>query len=67
MAFEPKPVVLTQIDAADYEGAGEPQPLVVVGDLPTEGVAVPAPPASGTVHLISTDGVLSWAAVSGGA
>lgn len=30
----PKPVTLTQIDAADYEGAGDPQPLVIVGDVP---------------------------------
>lgn len=28
---QPKPVTLTQIPAEDYQGAGEPQPLVIVG------------------------------------
>ena len=31
MALDPKPVTLTQIPAEDYEGAGAPQPLVIVG------------------------------------
>jgi hypothetical protein len=41
MALAPKPVTLTQVDAVDYEGAGEPQPLVVVGDVP--GAVEPQP------------------------
>ena len=28
---QPKPITLTQIAAEDYQGAGEPQPLVIVG------------------------------------
>ena len=34
MAFEPKPVSLTQVDAGDYDGTFTPEPLVVVGDIP---------------------------------
>lgn len=33
----PKPVSLTQVDAEDYDGAFEPQPLVVVGPIPGGG------------------------------
>lgn len=31
---QPKPVSLSQVDAEDYDGPFEPQPLVVVGPLP---------------------------------
>lgn len=34
---EPKPISLTQVDAADYDGKGAPQPFVVVGDVPGAG------------------------------
>lgn len=34
---DPKPIALTQIDEADYDGKGAPQPFVVVGDIPGTG------------------------------
>lgn len=33
----PKPVKLTQVDAASYDGAFEPEPLIVVGPIPGGG------------------------------
>lgn len=33
----PKPVSLTQVDTEDYDGAFEPQPLIVVGPIPGGG------------------------------
>lgn len=33
----PKPVSLTQVDAGDYDGPFDPQPLVVVGPIPGGG------------------------------
>lgn len=39
MALAPKPVKLTQVSAANYEGAGDPQPLVVVDNGGTAGEA----------------------------
>ena len=48
---QPKPVVLTQVDAEDYDGLHEPQPLLVVGDGVATGtpVATAAELAAGTV------------------
>lgn len=62
--FEPKPVTLVQVDAEDYSGAGEPQPVVVVGPLP--GVVVPAPPETGDYTLTAVDGELTWVEVEAG-
>lgn len=36
MAYDPKPIALTQVDAGDYTGPA-PQPFVVVGDIPGGG------------------------------
>lgn len=33
----PKPVKLTQVDAASYDGAFEPEPLIIVGPIPGGG------------------------------
>lgn len=37
---DPKPIALTQVAEGDYDGAGDPQPFVVVGDIPGAGGAV---------------------------
>lgn len=43
----PKPITLTQVDAVNYEGAGDPQPFVVVGDIPgAGGLDFPAGPVN---------------------
>lgn len=56
----PKPVSLTQVDEADYEGAQEPQPLIVVGPVPGGGGSGGGDVASvngktGTVVLNASD------------
>lgn len=55
----PKPVSLTQVDAEDYDGAFEPQPLVVVGPIPGGGGGGGAVDSvngkTGTVVLNATD------------
>lgn len=56
----PKPVALTQVTVGNYKGKMRPKPLIVVGDVPSTGLVIPAPPATGTVVLTSTNGVLSW-------
>lgn len=35
-----------------------------VSQLPSENRLIPTPPETGTFHLVSTDGVLSWEVVS---
>ncbi len=47
--MEPKPISLSQVDANDYTGAFDPQPFVVVGEIPVPAgdvVALTAVPAS---------------------
>lgn len=55
----PKPVSLTQVDAEDYDGAFEPQPLVVVGPIPGGGGGGGAVDSvngkTGTVVLVASD------------
>lgn len=55
----PKPVSLTQVDAEDYDGVFEPQPLVVVGPIPGGGGGGGAVNSvngkTGTVVLNATD------------
>ena len=33
MALDPKPIIVTGIAVEDYEGAGDPQPFVLVGGI----------------------------------
>lgn len=39
---QPKPITLTQVAPENYQGAGEPQPFVVVGDMPVTADPQPA-------------------------
>lgn len=43
MAYDPKPIALTQVDAEDYSGPA-PQPFVVVGDIPGSSITPQAAP-----------------------
>lgn len=52
----PKPVSLTQVNAGDYDGAFDPEPLVVVGPIPGgAGSGVQAIVAGSNVTVDSTD------------
>lgn len=53
MAFDPAPVVLTQV--ATWTGKFDPEPLVVVGDIPV--------PASSVVTLTAVPALADTAAV----
>lgn len=57
---QPKPVSLTQIDAEDYDGAFEPQPLLVVGPVPGGGGG------GGGSSIQSADGSSGVVAIDGG-
>lgn len=67
MALDPKPITLDQIDEGDYEGAYEPQPFIVVGDVPvpTYDLAAGLAAIAGfddeeTQTLKNTAGVIAW-------
>lgn len=69
MALTPKPISLTQVDAIDYTGTHDPQPFVVVGDVPggaTVGTvtavleALDGYDAEETQTLKNVEGVLTW-------
>lgn len=56
---DPKPITLEQVDTGDYEGAYDPQPFLLVGELPEASltpaafVAVDSTPADATA--VATD------------
>ena len=67
MALAPKPISLTQVATNTYAGAGDPQPFVVVGDIPggSGGAAFDPTELAGyddgeTQTLKNVNGVLTW-------
>lgn len=69
MALAPKPISLTQVDEINYTGVNDPQPFVVVGDVPggaTVGTVTAALEAltgfdeEETQTLKNVEGVLTW-------
>ncbi len=40
MAYDPKPVSITQVEAGAYTGDWTPEPLLVVGDLPVGSIPI---------------------------
>lgn len=50
----PKPITLTQVDEADYDSAFDPQPFVVVGDVPSAGANI-TPQTAPTIDASPAD------------
>lgn len=61
---DPKPITLTQVEENSYTGAFEPQPFVVVGDVPggetLDLTSLPGYDAGETQVLTNTAGTIEW-------